>query len=175
MSIESPVLSVDRLFRDEDKTLRFYVTTGLPIEVVETVDDGDVTILVKPLSEALSNGDKIRFGNVVATLSAAADAGDTSITITAITGNLPRGSIGYEVQDVTGWTFEFWVRASPASVTNLFTAVPSINSAANGIVDAVIADTDTSLLTAGEYYYRLRRTNAGNEAVLAFGAFHLRA
>jgi hypothetical protein len=88
--------------------------------------------------------------------------------------------------NVTGWAIEFKMRlpiegdrialtrttgASTITITGTFNATPSVNTQR---VNVLVEDTDTDHLHPGRYYYVLRRTDAGNETVLAYGDIDLK-
>jgi hypothetical protein len=173
MSTEAPIRHQDNWFKDEDKTFRYYVTTGREIVLVETAEEAATSIRVAPLVEDIGNNVTIRFGNIVLTTSAAVQAGDTTVLVAALTGNIVKGAIGHRIQDVTGWTFE-WILKDGPDTTAVLSVVPSITDAATGVVDTIVADTDTVLLVAKKYWYTFKRTNAGNETILAYGDAVLR-
>ena len=173
MAKEAPILTADDWFIGEDKTLIFYVTTGKPVIIDVAAAQGDTELTIRPLVEALVLGDKIRLGNDIVTLTASADVGDVTLSVSAISGSLPRGSVGYLVVDISGWTFTWVLRASSGG-TVILSKSGSIQSAVNGVVEFTIADTDTDAMNSGTYYYAMRRTNDGSETVLAYGRAVLR-
>lgn len=82
-------------------------------------------------------------------------------------------------QDVTGFTISWKLASRPGAtalltksgvVSGTFNASPSVNTQR---VTVSVADTDTDGLTATTYYHELKRTDAGNEAVLAQGRLQL--
>jgi hypothetical protein len=186
MSVEAQIGQALNLFVGEDKTLTFYVTTGNDITTAASALKSATAITVGPLTEALSSGDKVRFGGgsgigagIVATLSAAAAIGDTSLAVDALPGTIASNTKGRKIQDITGYTLEWVLRAGPAASV-LLTKTPAITDAANGICQVAIADDDTVdgtgviLIQPGTHYHTLRKTNAGDESVLAFGVAVLR-
>ncbi len=173
MALEVHYSRDKNIFIGEDKILQHYVTTGIPVEVTDDAAAGDTSLHVHNLSEALSNGGKLRLGNMIVTLTAAADVGDTTITVSALAGGILKGSLLRQVQDVTGWTFTFVISAHPQATTAILTITPAITSAANGVITTTIADTDTDALVPGEYFYKLWRTTANFETVLQFGKIYL--
>ena len=190
MSIESPITEKDNWFAGEDKVIDYYITTSPRVEASATAAQGATVIAIEPLSEALADGDKVRFTaagetGIVATLTAAAAVGATSLTVSALGGTIHVGTVGGKVQDITGWALEWVLRDGPAGATALITktrtetaeAGISITDGANGICRVTIADTDTLTLAPGRsrrYYYTLRRTDEGSEQVLSFGDAILR-
>ena len=84
-------------------------------------------------------------------------------------------------QTMTGWALEWVVRRlSPATATAVLTKNTSggtiVISSGSGTDDratVTVTDDDTLNLPAGTYYHALRRTDAGNEQVLAFGTAEL--
>lgn len=174
MAAETPIKPSDNWFKDEDKTFRYFVTTGEDIVISATAEEGATSITVEPLKETIATASKVRFGNIVVTLSAESQAGDVALNVSAITGILRKGQVGRKCQDVTSWTFAWVLKGFPDGDAVL-TITPAIITASEGVVDAVIADTDTHTLAAKKYWYSLRRTNAGNESMLAYGEAVLKA
>ncbi len=186
MSIEAPISKDFNFFVGEDKTITFYVMTGNDITTTALAAKSAVAISVAPLSEALGSGNKVRFGGgggvgagIVATLSGAAAIGDTSLAVDALSGAIVSNTIGRKVQDITGYTFEWILRTAPAG-SILLTKTPAITSATNGICQVTISDDDTAddtgmvLIQPGAHYHTLRKTNAGDASILAFGPAVLR-
>ena len=174
MAVEMHFTEHDNVFVGEDKTFQFYVTTGLPIVVADSVENGDTTAEVHPLKETIANGTKLRFGNQLITLSAEATVGATSISFSAITGGIPANSVGYAVVNVSGWTTTFIVYATSGSTTALITKSGSVGTAANGVITATLAAADTASMTPKRYHYKFRRTDSGYNAVLAYGDLWLK-
>lgn len=69
--------------------------------------------------------------------------------------------------DVTGWTVECAVGSVSASV--------ALTDAANGVITASLVSANTTSLGAGVHSYKLRRTDAGDNTVLAYGTLTLTA
>lgn len=180
MSIRQDIDLTEGLWSGDDLVLDWYVTTGPAIEVAAAAAAGATSLTVLPLRRALADGARVRFGpegeaGIVATLTAAAGYGATSLAISALGGALQQGEVGAEVQALTGWTLEMTVTLPPASAVLLTKAV-TLQDAANGQARATLTDTDTeTTLTGRSYFYRLRRTDAGNERTLAYGTLALRA
>lgn len=76
-------------------------------------------------------------------------------------------------EDMTGWTFKLVVEtAASVDVFNLTTGFVLSSSLSDAILDRValtLTTAQTALLAAAGLTYALWRTNAGSEAVLAFG------
>ena len=193
MSIESPITEDDNWFIGEDKLFEYYITTSPRVRASKTALKDATAISVAPLPEALANGDKVRFApageaGVVATISAAASAGATSLAVNALSGTVHSGTHGGKVLDITGWALEWVLRSSPGGTTALITKTTaagggiSITDGASGVCRVTIADTDTLNaagdppveLNPGRYYKTLRRTDDGTEVVLSFGEAVLR-
>lgn len=156
-------------------TIRYYVTTGRAVKVRTVAENGASTIEVEDLDEAISSGEKVRFGAVVATLTADAVQGARSLAVSAIVGRLPRGSVGYKVVNVTGWTVE-WVARDSANAAILSRTVGSgITLGADGLIEVAftraltLTAPSTVLIEPGVYPYALARTTAGSETPLAEG------
>jgi hypothetical protein len=96
------------------------------------------------------------------------------------------GAAESTIIDVTGWAMEFRMRlqiegdrvvltrttgGSTITITGSFNANPTTNTQR---VNVLVEDTDTDNLQPGRYYYVLRRTDAGNETVLAYGDIALK-
>ncbi|MGK2965508.1 MAG: hypothetical protein ACSLFM_07865 [Tepidiformaceae bacterium] len=82
--------------------------------------------------------------------------------------------------NITGWALQ-WVLTLKDSRTVMLTKTVgsgiTITSGAAGILQVAVADTDTNDFATGRtalYDYELRRTDAGNEDVLAYGTVVLR-
>jgi len=186
MSIESPITEKDNWFAGEDKVIDYYITTSPRVEASATAAQGATVIAIEPLPEALADGDKVRFAaageaGIVATLTAAASVGATSLAVSALSGTIHVGTVGGKVQVITGWALEWVLRDGPAGSTALITKTTnagiSITDGTNGICRVTVADTDTLTLVPGRsrrYYKTLRRTDEGFEEVLSFGDAILR-
>jgi hypothetical protein len=78
-------------------------------------------------------------------------------------------------QDISGWSFEYVVRRDPESINQTFRKTTdddiSVTDGPNGQVQVTIFDTDTRDLTAGVYYYTLRRNDPLFHNPVAFGEF----
>ena len=91
-------------------------------------------------------------------------------------------SDGSTAQDMTGWnlTWELKLKASDlaaaAKITKTVGSGITIDDGdgTNDRAAIVLDDDDTETLDPGIYYHQLRRTDAGNEIVLAYGEAHLR-
>lgn len=85
------------------------------------------------------------------------------------------------IVDVSAFAMEFKLRrkgdtdkvvltkttgGSTITITGAFNSDPDTNTQKTNVL---IEDTDTDHLPPGDYYYSLRRTDAGNETVLAYG------
>lgn len=83
-------------------------------------------------------------------------------------------------QTMTGWALEWVLRRTAASTTAVLTKNTSGGTVAisngSGTDDratVTITDDDTVDLVAGDYEYALRRTDSGNEQILAYGTLTL--
>jgi hypothetical protein len=78
------------------------------------------------------------------------------------------------VVDITGWALT-WILVNPGSIgsTPLISKTVgsgiAITNGAGGVLQVTISDTDSDALTGRDYWYELRRTDAGSETVLAYG------
>ena len=186
MSIEQPIAERDDWFVGEDKIFRYFVTTGADIITRDVALKAATSIPVEPLTEALTSGDKIRFrdsgAGVIATLSANAVIGDVSLAVNATPGRIGLNVIGGKIEDITTYTMEWVLRLGPTATTTLLSKTVgsgiTITDGPNGILEVAIDDDDTGdgaiTINPGRYFFTLRKTNDGDEAVLAFGAAHLR-
>lgn len=92
------------------------------------------------------------------------------------------------IVDITAWALSWMLKKRPSdadsakllqkqtggsgiAIAGSYSAAPETNTQAATVS---IADTDTDDLKPGVYYYELKRTDAGNEAPLAYGALNLR-
>lgn len=191
MTIQQPIRREDDWFIGTDFVVRFYCMTGPPVTAAETAAVGATSIRVKPLLQAMASGAKVRFNaggeagpGVVATLSADAAAGAQSIAVSALPGAVQGGHVGYLVEDVSGDTLEWTVRAgahedAAALITKTTSAGITLADATNGIVDVATIDDDTVdgagalRVQPGGYQHALKKTNAGAELVLAWGSAEL--
>lgn len=87
------------------------------------------------------------------------------------------------IREITGWALSFQVKRADTDadvnalvtktttgggivISGTFNATPSVNTQ---IATVTIVDTDTDTIPAGLYKYELKRTDAGQEARLAYG------
>jgi hypothetical protein len=170
-----------------DVTIQRFVTTGPAIKVTGQCNAGDLFLVVEPLVDALLNDDMVRFGQVVATLSADAPAGSTALAIDALAGFLTPGMVGGKVQDITGWTIEMSWRRDPTQLSSAI--LLSKVTGGGGIVrtneplgvyeyliargDTVNIGDDSIKIGPGAYYYAERRTDAGAYTPLAEGPLQI--
>lgn len=70
------------------------------------------------------------------------------------------------VVNVTGWTSSFKVEALSKAGT--------VIDGPTGRIDFTLTDDDTNTLAPGAYPYDIKRTDAGLETVLAYGALTVR-
>lgn len=83
-------------------------------------------------------------------------------------------------QDITGWTLSWMVKKrktyadADATLTKTTSSGITVISAANGVVDVVVSDTDIAAIKGGLlYFHELKRMDAGFETVLSQGTFTL--
>lgn len=178
MSKRAPIRPEDNWFIGEDKTFRHFATTGEEIRMRDAATSGATSLSVHALREPLSAGDRVRWGNLVATLSAPAQVGARTLAVDALGGYLYREERGEKVQDLTGFALEWVLRESAESASALLTKTTSgnisITDAQNGVLEVAVSDQDTVALNPGSYFYTLRRTNDALEQVLAYGPAALR-
>ncbi len=77
-------------------------------------------------------------------------------------------------QNITSWALSFTMVpfvSGTASITKTTAAGGGITltDPTNGVCSVAILDTDTDALSAGTYYYQLKRTDEGSETVLSYG------
>lgn len=88
-------------------------------------------------------------------------------------------SDGTTPQAMTGWALTWELKDSPNGAIKVSKTVGSGITIGNGDgtndrAAIAIADTDTEPLNPGTYYHQLRRSDAGNEVIQAFGDAVLR-
>lgn len=163
--------------KGQDCTLQVRVLA--PETVVLNADAlaGASTLTIRPLDYALASGDKLLFGkSTVVTLSGAAAAGVTSLSVSAIAGPLRAGDAGQKIRDLTGYAITLEV------LSNRSDATPHISRSCNvltqtgddrGHVQFVLVEADTSSLEAKSYYWTAWRRNAGSMRPQAEGTLVL--
>jgi hypothetical protein len=78
-------------------------------------------------------------------------------------------------QNITGWSVSWMMKRDlddvdgDAVLQKTTSAGITLTTPTSGILNITIADTDTDGLAAGTYYHEVKRTDAGNETVLATG------
>lgn len=77
-------------------------------------------------------------------------------------------------QNLTGWTVQFKMAATVGGASVL-TKSATLTSPTTGVCTVTTLAADTSGLSAGTYYYTVRRTDSGSNAVLAHGPAVLQA
>jgi hypothetical protein len=80
---------------------------------------------------------------------------------------------------ISGWSLTFTVRDRPGGTVKLTkdnggTGGLTITDAGNGVFKVTIARADTQTLTVQAYVYDIRRTDSGNNAIIAFGSINLK-
>lgn len=73
---------------------------------------------------------------------------------------------------IAGWTIKFGMAKTKGGIV-LLPKTCTIEDPTAAICYADIADTDTDDLDATTYFYELKRMDAGNEAILAYGSAQL--
>lgn len=163
--------SYQGFYLKEDKQLRFYVVKGYPIRIASRIEVDDTTIKVYPLREAVVSGAFLRFGDVVLTTTAAADAGDTTISISAAVSVINRESQLYQCQDITDWSFN-WTIDSTAYKTDHDYALLTFEAPSpltQGVVLLTIPKVDTQSLPPIRYYHKFTRVGTGTTYALCIG------
>lgn len=153
------------------------MVTGADIRCTSQVVAGATLIPVVALDEALNSGDKVRFGNLVATLTANASVGAQVLTVSALDGGLTPGVIGNLVVNISGYTLQWRLkkRNNDPDTAILLTKTPTITSAALGVYQYALARGDTidgsgnPLIGPGSYWYILSRIDSGVHIPLSFG------
>jgi hypothetical protein len=75
-------------------------------------------------------------------------------------------------QDITGWSITFAVNDSLGGTNRITKTVGSgitITDPGRGVIQVAIAKTDTNSLNIQDYVWGLKRTDAGNNVMLARG------
>lgn len=71
-------------------------------------------------------------------------------------------------QNITGWTIQ-WKLAATQGGAAILTKTATPTSPSTGVCTVTIASADTIGLSAGSYFYTLRRTDTGQRSELAYG------
>jgi hypothetical protein len=72
--------------------------------------------------------------------------------------------------NITGWTITFRIKVQLADVSSLLTIAGTVTDGPNGVYTvAISASQNTSVLTAGQYFHSVIRTDSGSVAVLSEG------
>lgn len=171
----SPILPSHGWFQDEDTSIVFHILQGKSIRVREGAAAAATTVKVDPLKEAIADNAVLRCGDQLITVTEPADVGDNEITVSALSGTIGRGSTFYKVVDITGYTLSWELRASTGAAAALITKTGAITTPASGVSTVSIADTEIDTeITPGFYQHRLKRTDASNERLLAYGSACMR-
>lgn len=164
-----------------DAVLEFRVSSGEDVEVAQSFLLAATSITVKPLLEAIANGAKVRFGNLVVTLSADAAVGATTLAVTATAGGAQSGTKGKKCENITGQAYEFVIRETAAGDVILSKSTVSgivLSAPTEGVYQVTLARADTIsgssiLIDPAEYYYTTGRTDAGFRIPVAEGIIDL--
>ncbi len=89
---------------------------------------------------------------------------------------LVTNSVGV-VQDVSGWTAMFTMRASSTAADPPVLSLSAVvlGAGTDGTLRVSPAKADTLSVAPGRYVYTLERTNSGQEQVLTYGVVTVRA
>lgn len=186
MTIEAPITYEDGLFIGEDYPINFRVYSFERIRLALPAAALATTLTVDPLRSALSSGDKIYFARAgfTVTLSGAATAGQTSLSVTAIAGPLNITDDGRKVKDISAMTLEYVFETLPtptAAGTTILTKTPDlVNDPADPggtpskLAKVTILAADLASQDAGNFFHRLRQTDSGSLGTLARGGVILR-
>lgn len=154
------------------KILRYGIVTGPDVILTADALPAAVSLAIVPLESALSSGDKVRFGNLVATLSAPALVGTSILSITSLGGYLYSRQRGRQVFPTTAMVIK-WILKSKTSdldAAALLNITASHNDDANGLLDVTFTASNlTGLAGLQPYVYKLKRTDVGNEIEFAYG------
>jgi hypothetical protein len=77
--------------------------------------------------------------------------------------------------NISGWTIQ-WAMSATQGGAAILTKTASLTTPAAGICTVVLASADTLALNTAQtadYFYRLRRTDTGSRAELAYGSVDL--
>jgi len=151
------------------------------LELTGAVEAGATTLYVKPLKADWQAGEKVQFeGSTVITLTVGASAGAVSVPVAAIPGPLPPAIRGRKLRDLTGYTLEYEVLATPAQETPIIAsaelAITILDQTGNlrGKVRVQGPRATTIDLPAKRYFYALWRNNDGSRRPIAWGDWDLR-
>lgn len=105
--------------RGQNWRVKLRILSPEKLTISEQSIDGAVTLSVKPLQDAWSNGQKIIFDtNRIITLTADAFPGDETITVSAVNGILLDGVIGQRIAAITGMAIKLQVLETPTDITS---------------------------------------------------------
>lgn len=79
--------------------------------------------------------------------------------------------------NITGWTLTFTLYDRAGTTVHTETSAGggiALTAPASGILAVTVGATELAAASAGNYYYRLIRTNSGNATVVAYGDVVLR-
>ena len=169
-------------FIGESVEVTFTIVVGKEIQLTVAALSTDTSLTVDPLKEALADNDVILFPNSVrCTLDAVAAIGATSISIDAITGNIPNRDKGQKIQNISSWTkLAARFKHQPGDANTLVTMLQEDPSNITFVTDGVDGDakftlskTDTKLFKAGLYVWDVWREDTNNESALIYGAVNV--
>ena len=179
MAVYAPIRDSDGWFKGCDFIVDYYHTTTPHVKAAADVALAATAVpLAEPLEEALITGDKVRFApegkaGVIVTLTADAVVGATSMTVSATTGIIHGDTPGAKVQrGINTWTEQWKAQRGndPAIITKTTGSGLTVTDEPNGVGRLTLAPADTpATIEKGGYDTSLRRTDAPNAVVLAFG------
>ena len=167
-------------FIGESVQVTFTIVTGKDIQLTTAVLSTATSLPVEPLKESLSNNDVILFPNSVrCTLDAVAQIGATSISIDAITGNIPNREIGQKIQNISSWLllaarFKHQPGDADALVEILGLGdIAFVGDGTDGDAVFTLTKIQTKLFKPGLYVWDVWREDANNESALIYGAVNV--
>lgn len=107
---------------------------------------------------------------------------DKSLRITVYTSTATADTIEAgtaTAENITGWALSWMLKRKlsdadvDAALTKTTVSGIALTTPASGLCTVTVADTDTDALSPGTYVHELKRTDAGNEAVLVQGTVEL--
>lgn len=165
-------------------TLTFYLVTGSDVIVTAAAAAMATTLYVdgpkgRGIEQALSTGAKLRFGELLVTLTANAAVGAKQLSVSALAGALYSGAVGNAIIDASAFAIEWVMRnRSDGTAEISLTTADDVSRDANGVVVVTITRAKTwngsaALIDPGRYDHALARTDTGYELPLAAGFIQL--
>lgn len=174
-------LQLLQIARSQDFAIELRALIPETVRLVSSAAIGVTALAIDADHPAFSSGEKFLFGNnIVVTLNGACGAGVASLPVTATSGQLDSGEIGYRLRDLTGYTIEFEVLHKAGD------AAPVISITGGSITILTQSGDDrgkylvsglavaTTNLVPKNYYCAAWRRNAGTSRPIFEGTFVLR-